>query len=49
MDKKKSTNKPDVSAGRLDITVWAKSAGRQDITVWAESAGRDSVKLEIFI
>jgi hypothetical protein len=27
MDKKKSTNKPDVSAGRRDITVWAESAG----------------------
>jgi hypothetical protein len=29
MDKKKSTNKPDVSVGRRDIIVWAKSAGRQ--------------------
>jgi hypothetical protein len=28
MDKKKSTNKLDVSAGRRNITVWAESAGR---------------------
>jgi hypothetical protein len=26
---KKSTNKPDVSAGRRDITVWVESAGRR--------------------
>jgi hypothetical protein len=29
MDKKKSMNKADISAGRRDITVWAESAGRR--------------------
>ena len=29
MDQKKSRNKPDVSAGHRDITVWTESADRR--------------------